>query len=224
LAEYSLAKGIRFIYASSAATYGDGSQGYADDESSLEKLKPLNPYGYSKHLFDLWAKRSGALSSIVGLKFFNVYGPNEYYKGDMASVVFKAFNTIKKTGAFQLFKSYHPDYKDGEQKRDFVYVKDCADVMWWLLQNPSVNGVYNLGSSKARSWNDVLVALYASMGLPPRISYIDMPDGLKNQYQYFTEAPMSKLLSAGYSQPLRSLEEGIRDYVSSHLAAPEMHF
>lgn len=224
LAEFCLSRGIRFIYASSAATYGDGTQGYSDDESSLESLKPLNPYGYSKHLFDLWAKRTGALSSIVGLKFFNVYGPNEYYKGDMASVVFKAFNTIKSTGAFELFKSCHPDYKDGEQKRDFVYVKDCTDVMWWLLQAPSVNGIYNLGSGKARSWNDLIAAVCTSMGVPTKISYIDMPEALRSQYQNFTEAPMAKLIAAGYSQPIRSLEDGVNNYITEHLSASDRHY
>jgi ADP-L-glycero-D-manno-heptose 6-epimerase len=224
LAQFCLDSGVRFIYASSAATYGDGTQGYVDDESQLEKLKPLNPYGYSKHLFDLWAKRTGALSSIVGLKFFNVYGPNEYYKGEMASVVFKAFNTIKSTGSFQLFKSHHSDYKDGEQKRDFVYVKDCTDVLWWFLQNPTANGLFNLGSGKARSWNDLITAVCTSMGAPVRISYIDMPESLRAQYQNFTEAPMTKLRAAGYSNPIRSLEEGIKDYVCTHLVAPDKHF
>jgi ADP-L-glycero-D-manno-heptose 6-epimerase len=223
LAEFCLAKNIRFIYASSAATYGDGSAGYSDDENTLESLRPLNAYGYSKHLFDLWAKRSGALQSIVGLKFFNVYGPNEYYKGEMASVVYKAFQTIKSTGTFSLFKSYHPDYRDGEQKRDFVYVKDCTEVLWWLLKNPHVNGIYNLGSGRARTWNDLVHAIYKSVGLPPRISYIEMPEALRTQYQYFTEAPMAKLLSSGYSTAPRTLEDGIHDYVVQHLAATNAH-
>lgn len=224
LAEYCIAKNIRYIYASSAATYGDGAQGYSDDVSHLEQLKPLNPYGDSKQMMDLWAKREGVLSKVVGLKFFNVYGPNEYYKGHMASVAWKAFNTIKETGSFSLFKSHRPDYKDGEQMRDFVYVKDCCAIMWWLIQNPSVNGLFNIGSGKARSWNSLLTALFNAMGKPVKISYIDMPADLQNQYQYFTEAPMEKLREAGYTGKLHTLEEGVADYVTNHLMKPDQHW
>ena len=224
LAEYCVAKNIRYIYASSAATYGDGAQGYSDDVSKLEQLKPLNPYGDSKQMMDLWAKSEGLLSKIVGLKFFNVYGPNEYYKGHMASVAWKAFNTIKDTGSFSLFKSHRPDYKDGEQMRDFVYVKDCCAIMWWLIQNPTVNGLFNIGSGKARSWNSLLTALFNAMGKPVQISYIEMPADLQNQYQYFTEAPMDKLLAAGYKGKLHTLEEGVTDYVTNHLMKQDQHW
>jgi ADP-L-glycero-D-manno-heptose 6-epimerase len=224
LAEYCVTHNIRYIYASSAATYGDGNKGYDDDVSRLNELKPLNPYGDSKQMMDLWARDKGLLSKIVGLKFFNVYGPNEYYKGHMASVAWKAFNTINETGSFSLFKSHRPDYKDGEQKRDFVYVKDCCDIMWWLLNNPSVNGLFNVGSGEARSWNDLLNALFSAMSKPVQINYIDMPPELRDQYQYFTEAPMARLRAAGYSAPLRTLEEGVRDYVTNHLVKPDQHW
>ena len=224
LAEHCLANNIRFIYASSAATYGDGSHGYADDVSHLESLKPLNHYGNSKHLFDLWARDHGHLSHIVGLKFFNVYGPNEYYKGDMASVAWKAFNAIQSTGTFSLFRSHRPDYKDGEQQRDFVYVKDCCEIMWWFLNTPSANGLYNVGSGTARSWNNLLSALFSSMGKPWNVKYIDMPEQLRTQYQYFTEAPMAKLRAAGYAGKIHTLEEGVSDYVTSYLMPPLKHW
>jgi ADP-L-glycero-D-manno-heptose 6-epimerase len=222
--EHCVKRGIRCIYASSAATYGDGEHGYSDDESQIERYKPLNAYGDSKQLCDLWAKREGYLKHVAGLKFFNVYGPNEYYKGDMASIAWKAFNTIKTTGSFSLFKSHRPDYKDGEQMRDFVYVKDCCDVMWWLLNKPEVNGLFNVGSGKARSWNDLLCAIFSAMNVTPKIVYIDMPESLRNQYQYFTQAPMEKLFEAGYTAKFHSLEDGVRDYIQNHLMQPEMHW
>ena len=224
LAEYCLTHGVRYIYASSAATYGDGNNGYDDDVSRIDELKPLNPYGESKQTMDLWARDQGIFSQVVGLKFFNVYGPNEYYKGHMASVAWKAFNTIKETSSFSLFKSHRPDYKDGEQKRDFVYVKDCCDIMWWLLNTPSVNGLFNVGSGRARSWNDLLNALFKAMQKPAQLSYIDMPVELRDQYQYFTEAPMQKLKVAGYTAPLHTLEEGVSDYVTNHLMKPDKHW
>jgi ADP-L-glycero-D-manno-heptose 6-epimerase len=224
LAEYCISNNIRYIYASSAATYGDGAHGYDDDVARLDELKPLNPYGDSKQMMDLWARDHGVLSKIVGLKFFNVYGPNEYYKGQMASVAWKAFNTINDTGAFSLFKSHRPDYKDGEQMRDFVYVKDCCDIIWWLLNNPSVNGLFNVGSGEARSWNDLLKALFTAMKKPVNITYIDMPKDLQPQYQYFTEAPVLRLRAAGYTAPLRTLEEGVADYVTQHLSKPDQHW
>ena len=224
LAEYCLTHGVRYIYASSAATYGDGNNGSDDDVSRIDELKPLNPYGDSKQTMDLWARDQGIFSQVVGLKFFNVYGPNEYYKGHMASVAWKAFNTIKETSSFSLFKSHRPDYKDGEQKRDFVYVKDCCDIMWWLLNTPSVNGLFNVGSGRARSWNDLLNALFKAMQKPAQLSYIDMPVELRDQYQYFTEAPMQKLKVAGYTAPLHTLEEGVSDYVTNHLMKPDKHW
>lgn len=224
IAEFAIARDIRFIYASSAATYGDGDYGYDDDLDKIEQLQPLNGYGYSKHLFDLWAKRLGLFNKIAGLKFFNVYGPNEYYKGEMASVVWKAFNKIQESGSFSLFKSYRPDYKDGEQKRDFVYVKDCCDVMWWLLNTPKANGLFNLGSGNARTWNDLVQAVFTALNKPVNIQYVDMPSKLVNQYQYFTEAPMQRLIAAGYSQKLHQLEDGILDYVTNHLLQRDIHY
>lgn len=220
--EYCVSKDIRCLYASSAATYGDGAHGYGDDESIIERFKPLNAYGDSKQAVDLWAREKGYLSKVVALKFFNVYGPNEYFKGDMASIAWKAFNTITQTGSFSLFKSHRPDYKDGEQMRDFVYVKDCCKVMSWLLDNKQVNGIYNVGSGRARSWNDLLKAIFLSMGREPAIKYIDMPESLRNQYQYYTEAPIEKLRAAGYTAPISSLEDGVRDYITQHLMRPEM--
>jgi len=215
---------LEYLRANNFATYGDGAQGYGDDVANLESLKPLNPYGDSKHRMDLWAKDHDLLSKIVGLKFFNVYGPNEYYKGSMASIAWKAFNTINQTGSFSLFKSHKPEYKDGEQMRDFVYVKDCCEIMYWFLKNPSVNGLFNVGSGKARSWNDLLNAVFHAMGKPPSITYIDMPTELRNQYQYFTEAPIDKLRKAGYSLPLSTLEEGVTDYVRNHLLKADQHW
>jgi ADP-L-glycero-D-manno-heptose 6-epimerase len=217
-------KNIRCIYASSAATYGDGSLGYSDDHEQIHLFRPLNPYGDSKQACDVWAREHNYLQRVAGLKFFNVYGPNEYYKGDMASVVWKAFNTIQETGSFSLFRSHRPDYKDGEQMRDFVYVKDCCRVMMWLVRNPQVNGIYNVGFGQARSWNDLVKAVYAALQRDPAIRYIDMPESIRNQYQYFTEAPTGKLRAAGYSAPMFSLEDGIRDYITQHLLRPNRHW
>lgn len=220
--EYCVTKNIRCIYASSAATYGDGAHGYSDDESIIECFSPLNPYGDSKQIVDLWARKNGYLSKVVALKFFNVYGPNEYFKNDMASIAWKAFNTITQTGSFSLFRSHRPDYKDGEQMRDFVYVKDCCKVMSWFLYNSNINGIYNLGSGRARSWNDLLKAIFTAMGREPKISYIDMPESLRNQYQYYTEAPIDKLRAAGYKAEIASLETGVYDYITKHLLQSEM--
>jgi len=217
LAEYAINNNIRFIYASSAATYGDGSEGYDDDENLLYELTPLNMYGYSKHLFDLKAFERGWLDKIAGLKFFNVYGPNEYSKGDMASVVFKAFNQIRQTGKVKLFKSHHADYRDGEQMRDFVYVKDILNIVWFLLQNEDVNGLFNCGSGRARSFKDLVTATFNAMEKPVDIEYIDMPATLRSRYQYFTEAKMQKLYRKGYSHIPDTLEKGIADYVKNYL-------
>jgi ADP-L-glycero-D-manno-heptose 6-epimerase len=217
LARFALENNIRFIYASSAATYGAGEHGYNDDCNELEKLMPLNRYGYSKHIFDLWAKKNNVLSDIIGLKFFNVYGPNEYHKASMTSVPLNSFNQINKTGNVCLFKSYKADYKDGEQKRDFIYVKDCAEVIWWLINNKNVNGLYNLGSGLARTWNDLAKAVFQAMNLETKITYIDMPDNLINQYQYFTEANMQKFKDTKCPVKFHSLEEGIGNYVNSYL-------
>lgn len=217
---FALKKKARFINASSAATYGDGSQGFADDVSRLDDLRPLNMYGYSKHLFDLWARKNGILHSIVSLKFFNVYGPNEQHKDTMRSVVNKAFHQITETGVMRLFRSAHPEYADGGQMRDFVYVKDCVEIMNWLLENRKVNGLYNIGSGQARTWNDLVRAVFAAMHLPPRIEYIDMPQELAGKYQYFTEARMERLHQAGYLLPPHSLEQGVADYVQ-YLQSPD---
>lgn len=217
LANYCLSKNIRFIYASSAATYGDGSLGFDDDESKLETLRPLNMYGYSKQLFDLWAKRNNVLNKIVGIKYFNVYGPNEYHKGDMRSVVHKAFEQVRDTGKVRLFKSLNPKYKDGEQMRDFVYVKDAVDMTLHFLEYKDKNGIYNVGSGKARTWIDLVTALFNAVGKPVNIEFIDLPEHLREKYQYFTEANLSKIKSAGYNKPLTSLEDGVNDYVKNYL-------
>lgn len=217
LATYCVRRGIRFIYASSAATYGNGEHGYKDDVATMLKLRPLNAYGYSKHLFDLWAYQHHLLDKIVGLKFFNVFGPNEYHKGDMASVVYKAFNQILESGSVKLFKSHKDGYLDGEQMRDFVYVKDCVDVMDWLLNHHEVNGIFNLGTGKARTFKDLVTATFNAMQKPVDIEYIPMPEHLRGKYQYFTEADMTKLASAGCPIQFRSLEDSIFDYVQLHL-------
>lgn len=217
LANYCLSKNIRFIYASSAATYGDGSLGFDDDESKLETLRPLNMYGYSKQLFDLWAKRNNVLNKIVGIKYFNVYGPNEYHKGDMRSVVHKAFEQVRDTGKVRLFKSLNPKYKDGEQMRDFVYVKDAVDMTLHFLEYKDKNGIYNVGSGKARTWIDLVTALFNAVGKPVNIEFIDLPEHLREKYQYFTEANLTKIKSAGYNKPLTSLEDGVNDYVKNYL-------
>jgi len=217
LCDWAVRNGIRFIYASSAATYGKGEQGFSDDDEVTKTLKPINMYGYSKQVFDLWLLKRGWERNVAGLKFFNVFGPNEYHKGEMRSVVHKAFGQIRETGKVGLFKSYRPAYPDGGQMRDFVYVKDCVEVMFWLLENPTVNGIFNLGTGRARSWNDLMAATFAAMGLPPVIEYIDMPPGLEAQYQYFTEAKMDKLKEAGCPVSFRTLEEGVADYIKNHL-------
>jgi ADP-L-glycero-D-manno-heptose 6-epimerase len=223
LAEWALHNGIRFIYASSAATYGDGSQGFTDDDDATRTLRPINMYGYSKQIFDLWALRTGAAGKMAGIKFFNVFGPNEYHKGDMTSVIFKSFHQIRETGRVRLFKSYKPPYVDGGQMRDFVYVKDCVDALWWLLAHRDACGIFNLGTGEARTWNDLVHAVYAAMGIPPAIEYIEMPEAIRDQYQYFTEARMDKLRSAGYTGSFRSLEDAVRDYVVNHLQKADPH-
>lgn len=217
LAEWALNKGTRLIYASSAATYGDGECGFSDSDEVSLQLKPLNVYAFSKQLFDIWAIRTGAVSRMAGVKFFNVYGPNEYHKENMTSVVFKSHGQIKETGKVNLFKSYRPEYKDGEQKRDFVYVKDCCSVLYWLLENPKVCGIYNLGTGKARTWNDLVNAVFTALNKPPQINYIEMPETLRGKYQYLTEAKMDKLKAAGCDVPFHPLEEGVKDYVQNYL-------
>ncbi len=217
LAAFCLEKDIRFIYASSAATYGDGARGFNDDEKVCQSLRPLNMYGYSKNLFDTWAVKQGIINKIVGVKYFNVFGPNEYHKGDMRSVVHKAFEQIMNTGKVKLFKSKDPSYKDGEQMRDFIYVKDAVDMTLFFLDKKNKNGIYNIGSGKARTWNDLVTALFNALGKPVNIEYIDLPEHLVEKYQYFTEAKLGKIQKAGYSNPITSLEEGVTDYVKNFL-------
>ncbi len=219
LAQWALSHDIRFVYASSAATYGNGSQGFGDDLDGIDRLQPINMYGYSKQLFDQWAIRRGLIDRIAGVKFFNVFGPNEYHKGDMTSVVFKSFRQIMDTGRVRLFKSHSPDYADGGQMRDFVYVKDCVDVLWAFVRHPGINGIFNLGTGRARTWNDLVKAVFSAMNLPPQIDYIDMPESLRGQYQYFTEAKMEKLQAAGLGAEFHTLEEAVADYVRNHLQA-----
>ncbi|MHC1700679.1 MAG: ADP-glyceromanno-heptose 6-epimerase [Humidesulfovibrio sp.] len=217
LCRFVLKNSVRFLNASSAATYGGGEKGFSDAHEDLEGLKPLNMYGYSKHLFDLWALRAGILDRIACLKFFNVFGPNEYHKGDMMSVICKAHKQIGQTGGMRLFKSYRPEYADGGQMRDFVYVKDCVDILWWLLENPQVNGVYNVGTGIARTWNALARAVFAAMGKAPDISYIEMPEAIRDKYQYLTQADMGKLRAAGYTAAMTSLEDAAKDYVTGYL-------
>ena len=219
LCEWCAVHDVRFIYASSAATYGDGSAGYADDCERLAALRPLNMYGYSKHMFDLWADHHGAFDRIAGLKYFNVYGPNEAHKGDQRSMVHKAWGQIRENGRVRLFKSHRPDFADGEQLRDFVYVKDAVSATLFFYDHRDVSGLFNCGTGQARSWNDLARAVFAAMGREPQIEYIDMPEALRGKYQYRTEAEMTKLQGVGCSEPFTTLENGIKDYVQNYLAA-----
>ncbi len=221
LAKYSITNRVRFIYASSAATYGDGTMGYLDDEHELNKLRPLNMYGYSKHLFDLWIHKTGYNEEVVGLKYFNVYGPNEFHKEDMRSVVHKSFGQIMETGSVKLFKSHKDGYKDGEQKRDFIYVKDVIDMTLYFYENKDVNGLFNIGTGKSRTWVDLVTAVFNAMDKPVNIEFIDMPDHLKDKYQYFTEANIDKIRNSGYTKKISSLEDGISDYVKNYLMTDE---
>ncbi|WP_027002619.1 ADP-glyceromanno-heptose 6-epimerase [Hugenholtzia roseola] len=217
---WAVKKQIPFIYASSAATYGAGEQGYQDDESLIPKLKPLNPYGNSKQLFDLWVlSQSQTPPFWAGLKFFNVYGANEYHKGRMASVVFHAFQQIQKKGSMSLFRSHHPDFADGQQLRDFVYIKDVISVLDFLRQQQPKSGIYNLGSGKARSFLDLTKAVFAALDKEPKIDFIDTPIDIRDTYQYFTQATMQKIIAQGYNRPFHSLEEGVSDYVKAYLLA-----
>jgi ADP-L-glycero-D-manno-heptose 6-epimerase len=217
LCEWALARGTRFVYASSAATYGDGAQGMDDQMEDLNKLRPLNMYGYSKHLFDLHALRMGWLDRIVGLKYFNVYGPNEDHKADMRSVVHKAYGQIRREGQVSLFKSHRPDFKDGEQMRDFLYVKDAIQMTLHLAQTPTANGLFNLGSGVAHTWVQLARAIFAALDLPPNIEFVEMPEHLRSKYQYYTCADITKLRGSGYREPLFTLEEAVRDYVRGYL-------
>jgi ADP-L-glycero-D-manno-heptose 6-epimerase len=213
---------IPLVYASSAATYGLGELGYSDDESLIPRLKPLNPYGQSKQDFDVWALQQHEKPFFwAGLKFFNVYGPNEYHKGRMASVIWHAYNQILKTGKMKLFRSHNPDYRDGEQMRDFVYVLDVVDVCYWLMHHRKNSGIYNLGSGKARTFLDLVRSVFRAMGKSEQIEFIDTPADIRDKYQYFTEAAMEKLRSIGYTKPFHSLEDGTTDYVKNYLMKRE---
>ncbi len=222
LAEYAEARNIRFIYASSAATYGAGELGY--DDHATDNLKPLNMYGYSKQMFDEWVRRSGLESKFVGVKFFNVFGPNEYHKGEMASVIAKSFRQVQETGVIQLFKSYRTEFGDGEQKRDFIYVKDVVETLYAMLRYGEISGIYNLGTGLARSWNDLAKAVFFALERPVAIEYVEMPVGLRSQYQYFTEADMSKFRESRIYTPFTSLEDAVQDYVREYLAKDYAHF
>jgi ADP-L-glycero-D-manno-heptose 6-epimerase len=214
---------IPLIYASSAATYGDGEFGYKDDHALIERLKPLNPYGVSKNEFDKWALKQTAHPPFwAGLKFFNVFGPNEYHKGRMASVVFHAFNQVRQTGQVKLFRSHKPEYKDGQQLRDFIYVEDVARIMYWMMDLISgkkhlPSGIYNVGTGLARTFNDLVLAIFKSLQLKPKIEYIDTPEDIRDKYQYFTEADVNKLRTVGYRDSFFSLEEGVRSYAEDFL-------
>lgn len=209
---------IPLVYASSAATYGMGEHGYCDNHEVVEHLRPLNPYGVSKNEFDKWALQQTETPPFwAGMKFFNVYGPNEYHKGRMASVIFHAFRQIKETGQVKLFKSHHPDFEDGKQLRDFVYVKDVVKVLLFMREHQPESGLYNLGTGKARTFLDLANATFAALDLEPQIIFVDTPMDIRDKYQYFTEAQMVKLMEAGYNQGFSSLEEGVSDYVSNYL-------
>jgi len=213
LAQWALERRVHFIYASSAATYGDGSLGYSDNHRFIKECRPLNLYGASKQKFDAWALDEGVLDQMVGLKFFNVFGPNEYHKGQMRSVILKAYKKVVEEGKMLLFKSYKKEYDHGEQKRDFIYIKDAVDVVMFFFAHPELSGIYNVGTGQARTWNDVAQALFAAVGQKPRIEYIEMPAEIRGQYQYFTQAQMEKLRSVGYTKPFTALEDSVADYV-----------
>lgn len=223
LAEWCVEQNIYFSYASSAATYGDGEHGYDDSDSLAGSLKPLNPYGWSKLKFDQWCIEKKFNSKITGFRYFNVYGPNEYHKGSMRSVMHKGFEQIRDTGKIKLFKSYRAEYPDGGQKRDFIYIKDVIDALIWFWEHPEHKGIYNLGTGSAQTWNDLAESIFAALGKPVRIEYIEMPDNLKNQYQYFTEADMKKFKATGCPSEFRDLMAGGQDYIQNYLLKETPH-
>jgi ADP-L-glycero-D-manno-heptose 6-epimerase len=217
LAEHALQTGARFVYASSAATYGAAADMDDTDPRGLASLRPLNPYGQSKHLMDLHAWREGWLDRVIGLKYFNVFGPNEDHKADMRSVVLKSFAQVKQTGAIRLFKSYRPYYGDGEQKRDFLYVKDAVKMTLYLAANRAANGIFNIGSGEAHTWNELARAVFAALGLEPHIEYIEMPEAIRDKYQYYTRADIRKLRTRGYAASITPLDAAVRDYIVQYL-------
>jgi len=218
LCEWAMGHNARFIYASSAATYGDGSQGYVDDDQVALGLKPLNGYGRSKQMFDRWAIESGTINRIVGLKYFNVYGQGEDHKGEMRSLVNKAYSQMMSEGVIRLFKSYRPEYKDGEQVRDFIYVDDAVAVTLHFFDHPELAGLYNCGTGQTRSWVDLAKALFAAVGKGHRIEFIDMPEEIRDKYQYHTQADLTRLRAVGYTAPFMSIEDGVKRYVETHLS------
>lgn len=222
LAEWSLKNNVRFIYASSGATYGDGSLGFDDDHSIIPELKPLNKYGLSKQMFDEWVIENNLADKFVGLKYFNVFGPNEYHKGEMRSMVCKAYHQIRETGKMKLFKSYNHDYKDGEQKRDFIYVKDAVGMtVFFDLSNTigaAKSGIFNIGSGNAYTWNRLANAIFRAMDLEPHIEYVGMPENIKEQYQYYSRADITKLRNAGYTEKITPLEDAVKDYIENYLS------
>ena len=221
LAKWALGRGARFVYASSAATYGDGSQGMDDADPELIRLQPLNMYGYSKHLFDLWAQREGVLDQLVGLKYFNVFGPNENHKDDMRSLVNKAYDQVVETGEVKLFKSHRPDYNDGEQMRDFLYVKDAVEMTLHLADS-TAGGLFNLGSGEANTWIDLASGIFSALGKETNISFIDMPEILREKYQYYTCADITRLRDSGYDRPVTPLADAVADYVQNYLAPGQL--
>jgi len=212
LAEWSFKNNKFFLYASSAATYGAGELGYSDNEEIIPRLRPLNEYGRSKHRFDMWLLENRLISEATGFKFFNVYGPNEYHKRDMRSMVNKGYYQIKDTGKLRLFKSYKPEYVNGGQKRDFIYIKDALEAVWYFIDHPDKKGIYNIGSGNAYTWNELAYALFKALRIKPDIEYIDMPDNIKNQYQYFTQADITKLRASGFDYRFTPLDDAVKDY------------
>ncbi len=221
IARWCLKNNVYLSYASSAATYGNGDLGFSDEDWKSRSLRPLNPYGQSKLDFDLWVLKNGYEKNLTGFRFFNVYGPNEYHKGVMRSMVQKGYEQIQSQGKIKLFKSYVNEYADGGQMRDFIYVKDVVDAMIWFFEHPKISGIFNLGSGRAESWNDLAAALFKACGKPVNIEYIEMPDSIKNQYQYFTQADLSKLTATGCPARFGKLENGVADYVKNYLSKPD---
>ncbi len=217
LAQYAIKRGIKFIYASSAATYGDGRLGFDDNEVLLHSLRPLNPYAFSKHIFDLWIYENNLLRNVIGLKFFNVYGPNEYHKGEMRSKVLKAYEEVKSTGKIRLFKSYKPEFKDGEQKRDFIYIKDVVEIVMFLYKSENAHGIYNVGTGRAHSWLDLAYAVFRALKMEPQIEFVEMPEWLKPRYQYFTQANISKLRRLGYPGKFYTFENAVSEYIRDYI-------
>ena len=213
LAKFALRRKIRFLYASSGATYGSGEDGFSDEDEVTLKLKPLNIYGYSKQLFDLWVLRNGLINKVTGFKFFNVFGPNEYHKGEMMSVIAKSFEKVLKEKKMRLFKSYRPDYADGEQKRDFIYVKDAVDIVYDFIEHPKRCGIFNVGTGCAHTWNKLARAIFSALDMPARIEYFDMPEAIRDKYQYFTQADLNKLQAAGVNHNFSEFSQAVKDYV-----------